>query len=328
MSEAAAAVVTPAPNAAPPPAVAETTADTGADDGGDEISSARAKAREILFAKEEPQEAEEKPKAKAEEPKAPEPEKPKEPDETEVSRRFAKVHAQEKRLKERQQAFLQEQEAFKAARAEVDEYRTLAKSDPVKLLERAGWTKDQVIEWIRSDGKIEPEKLIKDLDERYKSEIQKLKEEREAEKRAFEQEKRAREVKQVEQMLTDEVSSLLGAGKYPILASIVTGDAEERASLDQRVREITMQVWQKTQKAVEPHEVLEYLEGRWAKTVSRLPGQAPAVKSAPPVAVEPKPMTNGASSERTVRSVDYDEMDPEQRKARADAILRGEIEPD
>lgn len=325
MSEAAVAATTTAPNAAPPPAVVEAPADTGADDGGDEISTARAKAREILFAKEEPTEA---PKLETKPEPKPEPEKPKEPDETEVSRRYAKVHAQEQRLKARQQAFLQEQEAFKARAAEVEQYQSLAKSDPVKLLERAGWTKDQVIDWIRSDGKIEPEKLIKDLDERYKSEIQKMREEREAEKAAFEAEKRQREVKQVEQMLTDEVSSLLSAGKYPILSSIVTGDAEERASLDHRVREITMQIWNSKREAVEPHEVLSYLEGRWAKTVARLPGQAPAVKSASPVAVEPKPITNGATSERTVRSVEYDEMDPEQRKARADAILRGEIEPD
>lgn len=325
MADAGPSAVAPAaaPAAPPPPPPVE------APETGDIVEDARAEARKILFEKrEEEAEAE----AKKPEPAAPKvEEKPKEPDQpsdTEVSRRFAKVHAQEKRLSERQKAFLAEQESFKAAREEVESLRSRAKADPVAFLEQTGWTKDQVIDWIRSDGKIAPEQLIKDLDSKYQQEIQKMREEREAEKLAFEREKAQRSVQKVEQMLTDEVTALLGEGKYPILASITGGDAEERSSLDHKVREITMQIWHKTKKAVEPHEVLAYLEGRWAKTVARLPGQAPAVRSANPVAVEPKPITNAATAERTVRPDDYDELDPEQRQARVAAILRGEIEPD
>lgn len=320
MSEvAAAAVATQAVVPPSPPPEVPVEAEAGPEDV---VEDARAQARKILFDKEAEEAAKPEP-AKVEPPKKEEP-----PPETEISKRFAKVHAQEKRLSERQKAFLAEQEAFKSARAEVEEFRSLAKSDPVKLLEQAGWTKDQIIDWIRSDGKIEPEKLIKDLDSKYQQEIQRMREEREAEKAALESERRQRDVQKVEQMLVDEVSHHLGSGRFPILASITQGDAEERGSLDQRVKEITLQVFQKTKKAVEPHEVLEYLEGRWAKTVSRLPGQAPAVKSASPVAVEPKPITNEATASRTVRPVDYDELDPEQRQARVQAILRGEIEPD
>lgn len=325
MSDAGPAAVAPQapPPAAPPPEVTEAPEPGSAEaDTGDVVEDARAKARKILFDKEQEEEAAPKVEAK------PEPKKEEPPPETELSKKFAKVHAQETRLKEKQKAFLAEQDAWKPRVQELEQKEQLAKADPVAFLERAGWTKDQIIEWIRSDGKIEPEKLIKDLDSKYQQEIQRMREEREAEKQAFEQEKRQREVSKVEQMLTDEVSHHLGTGKYPILASIVNGDAEERGSLDHKVREITMQIWKKTQKAVEPHEVLEYLEGRWAKTVARLPGQAPAVKSATPVAVEPRPITNSATAERSVQPDTYDELDPEQRAARAAAILRGEIEPD
>lgn len=311
------------PPAAPPP---EVPVEAGPEDV---VEDARAKAREILFAKGEEPEGEGAPAAeKPKEAPKPEPEKPKELDEAKLSKRFAKVDAQEKRLSERQKAFLAEQEGFKTRVEQLEQRETLAKQDPVAFLEQTGWTKDQIIDWIRSDGKIEPEKLIKDLDSKYQQEIQRMREEREAERASFEQEKRQRDVQKVEQMLVDEVSHHLGSGKFPILASITQGDAEERGSLDQRVKEITLQVFRKTQKAVEPHEVLEYLEGRWAKTVSRLPGQAPAVKSATPVAVEPKPITNAATAERSVRPVEYDELDPEQRQVRVQAILRGEIEPD
>lgn len=321
MSDAGPAAVAPqavVPPSPPPEAPAEAGAGPEA-----VVEDARAKAREILFAKGEEPEPE-KSEVKPEPPKKPE----EPPPETEISKRYAKVHAQEKRLSERQKAFLAEQETFKSRAQQLEQREALAKSDPVAFLEQTGWTKDQIIDWIRSDGKIEPEKLIKDLDSKYQQEIQRMREEREAEKAALEQERRQRDVQKVEQMLVDEVTHHLGSGRFPILASITQGDAEERGSLDQRVKEITLQVFQKTKKAVEPHEVLEYLEGRWAKTVSRLPGQAPAVKSASPVAVEPKPITNEATASRTVRPVDYDELDPEQRQARVQAILRGEIEPD
>ncbi len=104
-----------------------------------------------------------------------------------------------------------------------------------------------------------------------------------------------------------------------------------------RVGSIIREVWKKTFNkgenegtgkgtVVDPRDALLYLQSELTELQLGDPGQAPAVRSANPVAVEPTPITNQATSARSVRAVEYDESDPEQRRERARKILEGEID--
>lgn len=320
-----------APPAGAPDVSTDGPASTG-DDGSeaDEIGAARRKARELLFDGKEPEETESPDKPKA---KPVEPEKPKEDSDLELSRRFAKADAQEKRLKERQKTHLAEVEAFKAKSEQLEAKSRdleIAYSDPIAFLGKAGWDKDRIVQWIQGDGKVDPEILIKQLSEKHQTEMEALRKEREEERRQLQQTKQDRELQRLEGELYQEVSSLVkGDQELGVLKRLVDKNPTRwEPFIQQRVGNIIATVYKQKQQVVDPRDALVYLQSELAEMQLENPGQVPAVRSANPAAVEPSPITNRATSQRTVVPVDYDETDPDARRARAAAVLRGEIEPD
>lgn len=341
MSEAAAAVPA-APTAAPPttlgaimtapeaPESSPVEADSG--DSGDEAAVARRKAREVLFSDKDPEEAlaevEKKPEAKAEE--KPEPEKPKDErseDEIALSREWRKFRQDRKAFEADQKKFKATAEGLTQREAKVAE-REAQMNDPVQFLAAAGWTKDRIVEWIQSDGKVDPEILVKQFSEKHQKELEELKAERERERQELMLEKQSRQLETLKHELDAEVASMAKQDpEFTLLQKFIAKKGE--AGVQKRVRDIIAQVWNQKQQVVDPRDVLVYLERELAEIqLGDAPGQVPAVKSANPAAVEPKPITNQATSQRTVVPVDYDETDPEARRARAAAILRGEIPAD
>ncbi len=348
MSEvsAAAAPAPAAPAAAPatlgalmtaPDAPEVSAVENDSGDSGDDAAEARRKAREVLFSDKEPEEAladAEKPEKKTEPEKKPEPEPEAKEDEVQLSKKWAKVRAQEDRLVKRQKEFAEQQRAFEATKTEFEslkskltEERALVTSDPVQFLASQGWTKDRIVEWIQSDGKVDPEILVKQFSEKHQKELEELKAERERERQELMLEKQARQIETLKSQLDAEVSVMAKEPDFALLQKFIAKKGE--AGVQKRVRDIIAQVWNQKKEVVDPRDVLVYLERELAEIqLGDSPGQVPAARPANPAAVEPKPITNQATSQRTVVPVDYDETDPEARRARAAAILRGEIQAD
>jgi hypothetical protein len=346
VSEAAAPVV--ATPAVPPPTLGAlmtapdapeaATLDTGeSGDSGDEAADARRKAREVLFSDKEPEEASaDADKSKGAKPaeKKPELEPEVKEDEVQLSKKWAKVRAQEDRLVKRQKEFAEQQRAFEASKSEVESLKTkLAEreaqmNDPVKFLAAAGWTKDRIVEWIQSDGKVDPEILVKQFSEKHQKELEELKAERERERQELLVEKQSRQLETLKHELDTEVATMAKTDpEFALLQKFIAKKGE--AGVQKRVRDIIAQVFNQKKQVVDPRDVLVYLERELAEIqLGDSPGQVPAARPANPVAVEPKPITNQATSQRTVVPVEYDESDPEARRARAAAILRGEIQAD
>lgn len=295
---------------------------------GDVVTDARAEARKVLF------EGGEEPAAAPAAPKTPEAPKP-EPTETDLSRGFSRLSAQEKRLKERQREFLAEQESFKKQREEY-EARTKFDNDPIAFLEKQGWSKDKIVEWIKGDGKVDPEILYKQLAEQSKKQIDDLRAEREQERRELESQRQQRRKDETEYQIGEKSLKLTREdpelGDLKRLAEKNPGKFEP--FIKRRVGEIMRQVWEKTYDPqtrqgtlVDERDALVYLQSELAE-LQLGPAQGPAVQSAKPGAVEPRPITNQASSQRVVQPVKYDESDPQARRDRARKILEGELDPD
>lgn len=338
--------------AAPPAAAPDSPAPDAGDvspsvdgDGGDDVENVRSKAREILFSGKSDDEVEAELKSKPETKPAPEkpkvePEKPK--DEIELSRKWAKYNDQNERLVKRQKAHLAEVET-KTKELSDREAKLAARealhNDPVKYLVDHGWTKDQIVDWIKSDGKVDPEILVKQLESRHQQQIEELRKEREREKAEFQREQedrqRQREMQRVENELNQEVKQLVDSdSELGVLKRLVAKKPEKfEAFVNKRVGEIIREVWRRTfdpetetGRTVDPREALLYLQSELAELQLTDPGQAPAVKPATPVAVEPTPITNGATSQRVVRSTQVDESDVDALRAKAARILAGEEE--
>lgn len=340
-------VGTPAPAApAPPPAATDTPAapdavetpaasDDSGGDGEDEYVKRRREARKILFDPEEPAEPAEPTEDKPKEPKEPkveaktEPEKPKEPERTEdeiaLSRQWKRFRQDRKELDSKVREFetrtksIEEREAKLAARESKH-------ADPLAYLMEMGWTKDKVVEWIQSDGKVDPEILVKQFSEKHQRELEELRAERQREKEQLELEKNQRKLEALGAELDAEVATMVGGGEeYPLLKKFAAKKGIK--SIQTRVRDAIARVWQQKQEVVAPEAALAYFENELAEIqLGDAPGQLPAVQSAKAAAVEPKPITNQATSQRVVVPSQYDETDPEARRRRAKAILDGEID--
>lgn len=346
---------TPAPVNSPAPGLADAGAEpvtpegvvgpSSDEGGGDELEVTRAKAREILFSDKsddeiatelgELAEKVEPTKPKVEEKPKPE-EKPK--DEVELSKKWARLSAQEDRLVARQKQAAETLKQLEAREAAIAEREALAK-DPVEFLSKQGWDKDRIVKWIQDDGKIDPEVMVKQLDEKYRTEIENLKKEREQERQELESTRRTRDMERVEGALNDEVMQLAKTdAELGVLKRLVEKNPQKfEPFIQKRVGTIIREVWNKTFNkgehegtnrgtVVDPRDALLYLQTELAELQLADPGQAPAVRSANPVAVEPTPITNQATSQRQVRPVTYDETDPEARRAHSKRILDGEIE--
>lgn len=335
------------PTASPAPAAVGAGIDSSAVDGvvgpspdagdGDETETARAKAREILFSDktDEEVEAELAKVAKPAETTKPA-EQPK--DEVALSKKWAKLTAQEDRLVERQKKAAESIKSLEAREAAIIEREQLA-ADPVAFLQKQGWDKDRIVKWIQDDGKIDPETMVKQLDEKYRTEIANLKKEREQERLELENTRRTREMSDVENELNQEVLHLAKTDdELGVLKRLTEKNPKKfEPFIQKRVGSIIAEAWRKTFNqgefegtnkgmVVDPRDAMLYLQAELAELQLADPGQVPAVRSANPVAVEPTPITNQATSQRNVRPSTYDETDPEARRAHAQRILDGEID--
>ncbi len=337
-----AVVGTPAPAAAPPVAPAATEAPatpdvSGGDDSGgeDSVAVARRKAREILFAAEEPSDAaetdgDEEPKPKpVEKPEAKaEPEKPKEADRSEdeiaLSRQWKRFRQDRKELDAKFREFEAKGKAFEEREAKLAA-REAKHADPIAYLSELGWTKEKIVEFIQSDGKVDPELLVKQFSEKTQRELEELRAERQREKEQLELERTQRKLDSLAAQLDAEVATMVDGEAYPLLKRFAAKKGIQ--GIQGRVRDAIARVWQQKQEVVAPEDALAYFENELAEIqLGDAPGQLPAVQSAKAAAVEPKPITNQATSQRVVVPSQYDENDPEQRRRRAKAILDGEID--
>lgn len=345
MSEISAAPVVATPVAAPPPNAAEPAAPevaAGAGEPGDDadpVAEARRKARELLFngveaevdEHGEPVEVKPEPKPEAKtEPEAKPAEK--DGDEVALSKKWAKFRAQETRLVERQKAHAAEQKAFEsktkefAAREAKLAEREAQMNDPIAFMQSAGWDKDRIVQWIQGDGKVDPEILVKQLSDRHQKEMEELRAERERERNELQTEKQNREFQRLGAELDRETSAMLQEADFPLLQRFTAKKGEQ--GVQKRVKDIIAAVWREKQTVVDPREALAYLERELAEVqLSDSPGQVPAARPANPAAVEPKPITNQATAQRTVvPQEDDDNLDGW--RARARKIMRGEIQAD
>lgn len=298
--------------------------------GEDIVSDARAEARKLLFSESEPEAAPEEAEPAAE--AAPEPEKPKveekkderSEDEIALSKQWKRFRQDRKEFDAKVKADTQRAEQL-AAREAALKGREERHADPIAYLNAAGWTKDKIIEFIQSDGKVDPEILIKQLGEKHQRELEELRAERQREHEALTHERTARELENLKSQLDTEVSTMVKEDDFKLLQRFTAKKGE--AGVQKRVRDIIAEVWNKKKQVLDPRDVLVYLENELAEIqLGDAPGQLPAVQSAKAAAAEPRPITNQSTSQRTVIPSNYDEEDPEARRERAQKILRGEIE--
>jgi hypothetical protein len=297
------------------------------------VEDARRAARELLFSDKPDEEAPEE----GAEPEAPkveakpelEPEKPKEPerseDEIALSRQWKRFRQDRKEFDAKQREFESKAKSYEEREAKIAA-REARMSDPVAFLAESGWTKDKIVEFIQSDGKVDPEILVKQFSEKHQRELEELRAESAREREALKHEQNARQLATLKAKLDDYVVTAVSSEPdFKLLQRFVAKKGE--AGVQTRVRDIIAKVWNEKQQTIDPRDVLVYLEAELAEIqLGDSPGQPPAVKPANAAAAEPRPITNQATSQRTVVPVDYDEDDPEARRQRAAAIWRGEAE--
>ena len=326
---AAAPVAVPA---AAPAATPQQVSDANEATAESTVEDARRAARELLFSdkpdEEVPEDGAEPEAPKVEAKPDPEPEKPKEPerseDEIALSRQWKRFRQDRKEFDAKQREFESKAKSYEEREAKIAA-REARMSDPVAFLAESGWTKDKIVEFIQSDGKVDPEILVKQFSEKHRRELEELRAEAARERDAFKHEQTSRKLATLKAELEAEVVSMVKEPDFKLLQRFVAKKGE--AGVQTRVRDIIAKVWNEKQQTIDPRDVLVYLEAELAEIqLGDSPGQPPAVKPANAAAAEPRPITNQATSQRTVVPVDYDEDDPEARRQRAAAIWRGEAE--
>lgn len=158
------------------------------------------------------------------------------PSEEELSKSWTAYRAKQKRLVAERAAFAEEQRksterqaTLDKRQAELDSIETEGKTNPVKALERLGYTKDQVLEFLASDGKIPPEVMLKNAaaeQQKKLDDIQKKLDEQTAEaeerKKASIEAQRQQERVSVERGVAESMVDVLvqEKAKYPTLLRV------------------------------------------------------------------------------------------------------------
>jgi hypothetical protein len=335
------------------------------DDAGFDVDEARARALAALEAGDEggdapgelPEEEEEKtkpePKPKPDEPEAEEEEdahskrlreelteKDGKLSQDKLERAFAALTKQEKRLKAKVATLGQERDTFKAERDQVlalrkdveeartkdSERRERAKTKPLEALTELGWSYEDLIKYVMQDGKIPPEKLIKDMEAEQSRKFEAVRAELEEAKNDVVKHRTIAAGTDYERRLRASVADALPSFTYlpaypvkevqDLVLSIQVGRYEENTKLPEG-----------KQKSLDSIEILKELEQRQAEIVElhskRLglkPGQAGAA-AANPGTGKSKPLTNDATSERG-RRPPPDEDAPFDRDAALEEAIR------
>jgi hypothetical protein len=360
VSDVAAAVVaeTPATPNEPVLSGAEDSVDYSIDATPDEVEldALRAKSRKALDVEAPAKPEPEKPKSEVEAPPADDadddPELRKQVtdkdgklDDAEMSKRFAALHRKTKGLAAREAKIRDAElkvQALEAERAgfenERKTWRETRQREPLKALHELGWSWEQLTTYVAQNGNIPPEKLMADMDARHRSEIERIRNETQAETRALREAQQRRLADEFQTTLTTGLKQLHGAPEYARVSKGYTAEEVQQTAL-----EVITNTWQAvrrkhgqdTQAALKefqsidlaPATLMRYFESRLEETERRLghsPGQAGAVKSAKTPA---QPITNSVTAERTPKAPSDDgiwtEADAEEARRRSLAVLNG-----
>jgi hypothetical protein len=282
-----------------------------------------------------------------EEPVAPEPEKSPEQqtdEEREANRRkklsdekgklsqdkldaaFAKLTAEGKRMRTQREAFKAERATFDQAKAQYDaaietaatrvtsqekEWADLtesAKTTPLKVLEKLGWSVPKLVAFIQNDGKHTPEEQINETRTEYdkrlaeqSAELERLK--NSVKERDFKSAAGAYEAKATETMRAL-VPTYEFVSKYDLTTEIVPKVLQNIAHIYREGGQLGDKQYPKGT-ALDPKTVLDYFEAQEVKQLARFgirPGQAGATSSVvKPGAVQPKTLSNADTASRGVK---------------------------
>lgn len=336
------------PTSAPNGAVTTTPE---ASEGGNE-SELMAEALAMLDGEKGPEETE-KPAEKPVEKPA---EKP--PDEVELSKAFAALTAKERRFnerKEKQNADLLAREAklkkdledFTASKekAEWQGWRDRAKQSPLTALVEAGWTKEQIIKYIASDGEIPVERFQDEfkvqLDERTKelrAEQAKLKEELENDRTEQQRLRNIREAQSYEARVVTEIDDMLSteAERYRFASRVPKNELYPRVlnRMITHYRETGAKNEDGRGEVLAVSDAMLYIEkeaeriASWFQT-QQAASQGGTVESGKPGAAKPeteeaRPISQRESSARGVKKTNPDDMTDDERAEEALRILTGD----
>lgn len=253
-------------------------------------------------------------------------------DQSKVDRAFAKLTAEGKRLRIKAEAFKAERATFESAKAQYDaaietaaqrvtakeaefaKFEADAKTSPLGVLEKFGWSVEKLVKFIQNDGKHSPEDLIKDTKSEYEKRFETQQKELEELRNSLKQDKVKSAASQYEANAIKTMEGLMDKyefiNKYDLKTEIAPKVLQNIAHIYREGGEINGVKYPKGT-ALDPKTVLDYFEAQTAKEVSRFgirPGQAGATSSvAKPGAAQPKALSNADTSSRGVKASDEDE---------------------
>jgi hypothetical protein len=201
-----------------------------------------------------------------------EPVKP-DPKEEDMSRRFAALSRQQKKLMEEQQRFKQEAKEWNEWKKSKDQ----AKQNPLDYLKAAGLTPDDLVNHLINDGQPTLEQQVKALQEKLEGEEKRKQSEEQARLEAQEKEQEKKVIDDFKQKITEFINQ--DTDKYEAIAALKVQD---------QVWEIINANFQETGELMPIHEAAEQLENQiieGAKTLLKLKklglGQEPPQTNTP-----------------------------------------------
>ncbi len=243
-----------------------------------------------------------------------------------LERAFAALTKQEKRLKKREGDFREQRKVLESERGQLEEklkgferehtefsaVREKAKTKPLEALKALGWSYEDLVKYVVADGKVPVEKLVKDMEESHKSELEKNRAELENVKQDIERSRTIASGTDYERKLRANVAELHPAYRY-VSKYPVNEVQDEVLRIQVAHYEHNQKVRPSEHLTIDSKEILDMLENRQAEIVKRLglePGQAGAVTQKPETG-KSKPLTNDATSVRAnVPSAENDDDVP------------------
>ena len=247
---------------------------------------------------------------------------------------FAKLTAEGKRMRTQREAFKTERATFDQAKAQYDaaietaaqrvttqekEWSDLtesAKTTPLKVLEKLGWSVPKLVAFIQNDGKHTPEEQINATRTEYDKRLAAQTTELEQLKNSLKERDFKSAASTYEAKATETMRGLLPSyelvSKYDLTTEVVPKVLQNIAHIYREGGQLGDVKYPKGT-ALDPKTVLDYFEAQEVKQLARFgfrPGQAGAASSAAkPGAVQPKTLSNADTASRGVKPpVAEDEM--------------------
>lgn len=261
------------------------------------------------------------------------------PDAKELSNAFAAYKRKHKALVADREALTKREAEFKAreealAKRETELNQTFeeGRTNPIAALTKLGYSKEQVLEFLASDGKIPHDVLLKQATEAQKAELEAIKKDIEAQKaeqkrretEAAEQ-RRQQDLRGFEHRVGTEIVDILttpdGMAKYPVLLRVAkkSGPDALRAVLNNMAQHYMKEkkplaisdAMMQAERAFKAHAEI-FVDLQPQTTTVPDPRQAGAVEPANPGSIEPIP-ANSSTVRGVVKKKTLDEMDDDER---------------